>query len=67
MSNLMKDNVVNGNTFPSIINLGFAFLLLHHMQRMAAKTLMNVQEDLEYLENSDVSSEDDLSDNEDFI
>ena len=34
---------------------------------MAAKKLMNVHEALEYLENLDVSSEDDLSDNEDFI
>ena len=34
---------------------------------MAAKKLMNVHEALEYLENLDVSSEDDLSDDEDFI
>ena len=34
---------------------------------MAAKKLMNVHQALEYLENLDVSSEDDLSDNEDFI
>ena len=34
---------------------------------MAAKKLMNVHEALEYLENLDVSSEDDLSDAEDFI
>ena len=32
---------------------------------MAVKTLMDVHEALEYLE--DLSSEDDLSDNEDFI
>ena len=34
---------------------------------MAAKKLMNVHEALEYLENLDVFSEDDLSDNEDSI
>ena len=34
---------------------------------MAAKKLMNVHEALEYLENLDVSSEDDLCDDEDFI
>ena len=34
---------------------------------MAAKKLMNVHQALEYLENLDVSSVDDLSDNEDFI
>ena len=34
---------------------------------MAAKTLMNVHEVLEYLENLDVFSVDDLSDNDDFI
>ena len=34
---------------------------------MAAKKLMHVHQALEYLENLDVSSEDDLSDNEDFI
>ena len=34
---------------------------------MVAKKLMNVHEALEYLENLDVSSEDDLSDDEDFI
>ena len=34
---------------------------------MVAKKLMNVHEALEYLENLDVSSDDDLSDNEDFI
>ena len=34
---------------------------------MAAKLLMNVQEAAEYIENLDVSSEDDLSDDEDFI
>ena len=34
---------------------------------MAAKKLMNVHEALEYLENLDASSEDDLSDNEHFI
>ena len=34
---------------------------------MAAKKLMNVHQALEYLENLDISSEDDLSDNEDFI
>ena len=34
---------------------------------MAAKKLKNVHQALEYLENLDVSSEDDLSDNEDFI
>ena len=34
---------------------------------MAAKKLMNVHQALEYLENLDVSSEDDLSDNVDFI
>ena len=34
---------------------------------MAANRLMNVHEALEYLENLDESSEDDLSDYEDFI
>ena len=34
---------------------------------MASKKLMNVHEALEYLENLDESSEDDLSDDEDFI
>ena len=34
---------------------------------MTAKKLMNVHEALEYLENLDVSSEDVLSDEEDFI
>ena len=34
---------------------------------MAAKKLENVHEALAYLENLDLSSEDDLSDNEDFI
>ena len=34
---------------------------------MATKNLMNVYETLEYVENVDVSSEDDLSDDEDFI
>ena len=34
---------------------------------MAAKTLMNVHEVLEYLENLDVFSVGDLSDNDDFI
>ena len=34
---------------------------------MGAKKLMNVHEALECLKNLDVSSEDDLSDNEDFI
>ena len=34
---------------------------------MAAKTLMNVHEILEYLENLDVFSVDDLSDYDDFI
>ena len=34
---------------------------------MAAKKLMNVHEALEYSENLDVSSENDLYDNEDFI
>ena len=34
---------------------------------MAVKKLMNVHEALKYLENLDVSSEDDLSDDEDFI
>ena len=34
---------------------------------MAAKTLMNVHEALEYLENLDVFSVDDLSGNDDFI
>ena len=34
---------------------------------MAANRLMNVHEALEYLENLDESSEDDLSDDEDFI
>ena len=34
---------------------------------MAVKKLMNVHEALEYLKNLDVSSEDDLSDDEDFI
>ena len=34
---------------------------------MAAKTLMNVHEVLEYLENLDVFSVDDLSGNDDFI
>ena len=34
---------------------------------MAGKKLMNVHEALEYLENLDVSLEDDLSDDEDFI
>ena len=34
---------------------------------MDAKKLMNVHEALEYLENLDASSEDDFSDNEDFI
>ena len=34
---------------------------------MAAKKFMNVYETLEYLENLDVSSEDDLSDDEGFI
>ena len=34
---------------------------------MVAKKLMNVHEALEYLKNLDVSSDDDLSDNEDFI
>ena len=34
---------------------------------MAAKTLMNVHEALEYLENLGVSSEDDLSDDGDFL
>ena len=34
---------------------------------MATKNLMNVYEALEYVENVDVSSEDDLSDDEDFI
>ena len=34
---------------------------------MGAKKLMNVHEALEYLKNLDASSEDDLSDNEDFI
>ena len=34
---------------------------------MAAETLMNVLEALEYLENLDVFSVDDLSDNDDFI
>ena len=34
---------------------------------MAAKNLRNVYEFLEYLENLDVSSEDDSSDGEDFI
>ena len=34
---------------------------------MAAKKLMNTHETLEYLENLVVSSEDDLSDNQDFI
>ena len=34
---------------------------------MAAKKLKNVHEALEYLENLDASSEDDLSDDEDFI
>ena len=34
---------------------------------MAAKKLMNAHQALEYLENLDVSSVDDLSDNEDFI
>ena len=34
---------------------------------MAAKKLMNVHDTLEFFENLDVSSEDNLSDNEDFI
>ena len=34
---------------------------------MAGKELVNVHKALEYLENLDVSSKDDLSDNEDFI
>ena len=34
---------------------------------MAAKKLMNVHETLEFFENLDVSSEDNFSDNEDFI
>ena len=34
---------------------------------MTAKKLMNVREALEYLENLEVSSEDDSSDDEDFI
>ena len=34
---------------------------------MVAKKLMNVQEALQYVENLDASSEDDLSDDEDFI
>ena len=34
---------------------------------MAAKKLMNTHETLEYLENLVVSSEEDLSDNQDFI
>ena len=34
---------------------------------MAAKKLMNTYETLEYLENLVVSSEEDLSDNQDFI
>ena len=34
---------------------------------MAGKELVNVHKALKYLENLDVSSEDDLSDNEDFI
>ena len=36
-------------------------------QRMGTKKLINVHEPLEYLENLDMFSEDDLSDNEDFI
>ena len=34
---------------------------------MAAKKLMDVHEALEYLENLDASSDDDLSDDKDFI
>ena len=77
MSNRTKDNVLPVNTFRAIMNRQFAFLLLHHMpipqfvccscKRMDAKKLMNVHEALEYLENLDASSEDDFSDNEDFI
>ena len=36
-------------------------------KRMAAKKLRNIHEALEYLENLDVFSEDNLSDDEDFI
>ena len=36
-------------------------------QRMGTKKLINVHEPLEYLENLDMFSEDDLSENEDFI
>ena len=63
MSNLMKD----------IGSLLFYFciicqvLSLYVIAVKSGKNLMNVHESLEYLENLDVSSEDDLSDEEDFI
>ena len=68
----MKDNVVLVNTFPPIINLQVAFLRLHHMPIpwfvcYSCKKLMNVHEAIEYFENLDVSSVNDLSEDEDFI
>ena len=64
MSNLMKYKVVPVDTFPPIINWLFPFSLLRHM---TLKKLVNIHEALDYLENLDVSSEDELSDDKDLM